>query len=716
MIISLISKILNLSEKNISAVISLLDSGATIPFIARYRKEATGAMDEVQIAAIADEYTRLQELEKRKSYIIDTITEQGLMTDELKEKILSSWNSTEIEDIYLPFKPKRKTRASVAKELGLEPLAKIIMSGRSTDVHRSASSFVKEGVEDEEVAINGALDIIAEWVNESSSARNSVRTTFERHALISSKATKSALEEVNNESEPNSPAHKYRDYFDKSHSLRNIASHSLLAMRRGENEKVLKVDISVDEEPCIERLNRIFNKHQNDTSTYINRAVKDSFKRLLKPSIETEFAALSKEKADRDAILIFAKNLKQLLLASPLGQRRTLALDPGFRTGCKVVCLDAHGNLLHNDTIYPHPPQNERTQAMKKISTLVQQYDIEAIAIGNGTAGRETEQFIQSIRFDREIKVFSVNESGASIYSASQIARDEFPNYDVTVRGAVSIGRRLMDPLAELVKIDAKSIGVGQYQHDVDQRLLKDSLDRVVESCVNSVGVELNSASAQLLSYVSGIGPKIAQNIVEYRRENGAFADRKSLLKVPKLGAKCFEQCAGFLRISNAKNILDNTAVHPESYKLVEQMAKDNKVSVDELVSNTELRQSICLNNYVTATVGMPTLTDIMQELEKPGRDPRTEIETFEFAPDIKTIDDLVVGMILPCIVNNITNFGAFVDMGIKENGLIHISQITDRYISSPAEVLSIHQHIKAKILTIDKDRKRIQMTMRDCN
>ncbi len=718
--IELISKELAILPKCVKAVIELLDGGATIPFIARYRKEVSGGMDEVQIAAISDRYSQLQELSKRKEYIINTISEQGAMSDDLKNRIENSWDATEIEDIYLPYKPKRKTRASVAKDLGLEPLAKIIMAGNTDNVTRSARAFITKDVANEDAAINGALDIIAEWISESEVARNSVRTTFDRHAIISSQKSKAEnkkekASEKNNENEI-SDADKYRDYFDKSIKLNRCPSHSLLAMRRGENEKILKVDISVDEDPCIDRLNRIFIKHSHNSSTvpYIERAAKDAFKRLIKPSIETEFANISKEKADKEAILIFAKNLKQLLLAAPLGQKRTMGVDPGFRTGCKIVCLDQQGNLLHNDTIFPHPPKSDRISAMKKISSLVQQYDIQAIAIGNGTAGRETEQLVQAMRFDREVQIFAVSESGASIYSASALAREEFPDYDVTVRGAVSIGRRLMDPLAELVKIDAKSIGVGQYQHDVDQKLLKDSLDRVVENCVNSVGVELNSASAQLLSYVSGIGPKIAQNIVEYRRENGGFSDRKSLLKVPKLGAKCFEQCAGFLRISDAKNILDNTAVHPEAYKIVENMAKDMNSSILNLVKDTELRKQINLQKYVSEKVGMPTLNDIMAELEKPGRDPRAEVEVFEFAADIKNINDLVVGMILPCIVTNITNFGAFLDLGIKENGLVHVSQITDKFISSPAEVLSIHQHVKAKVLSVDLDRKRIQMTMKE--
>ncbi len=714
--ISLIAQLTKLNPKHISAVIDLLDGGATIPFIARYRKEATGTMDEVQIGTISDRYTQLQDLKKRKTYIIETIAEQGLLTTELRSRIEQSWDSTEIEDMYLPFKPKRKTRASVAKALGLESLARIIMAGSTADVERSANSFITSDVLTADNAIAGALDIIAEWVSESQSARNSIRTTFERQAIIESTITaktKKLLADT-----PNSPeaqeANKYRDYFAKALSLQRCPSHALLAMRRGEEEKILRVEISVDEEPCIERLSRIFIRNiHSTTAPFIQRAVRDSFKRLLKPSIEAEFASISKEKADKEAILIFARNLKQLLLAPPLGQLRTMGIDPGFRTGCKIVCLDAQGNLLHNDTIYPHPPANERTKAMNKISTLVEQYHIEAIAIGNGTAGRETDQLIQSMRFSRDIKVFSVSESGASIYSASPLARQEFPDYDVTVRGAVSIGRRLMDPLAELVKIDAKSIGVGQYQHDVDQKLLKESLDRVVETCVNSVGVELNSASAQLLSYVSGIGPKIAQNIVDHRRYNGPFLSRESLLKVPKLGAKCYEQCAGFLRISGAENILDNTAVHPESYPIVAAMAKDAGVSVSELIASPDHLQHIELSHYVTPTVGMPTLTDILAELEKPGRDPRQEVEVFHFSPDIKTIADLTVGMVLPCIVTNITNFGAFLDMGIKENGLVHVSQIINKFISSPSEVLSIHQHVKAKVLSIDMDRKRIQMTMK---
>lgn len=700
--VKLIANSLQLSEKQIRNSIQLLDEGATIPFISRYRKEMTDGMDEVQLADTKEQLDKLRELEKRKETILNTIQEQDKLTPELKTRIENCWNSTELEDIYLPYKPKRRTRAEIAREKGLEPLAKMLMAQNATDVERLAHTFIIGKVESVDEALNGAKDIIAEWVNESEAARNSVRKIFSYEAVISSKIIKGKEEE----------AQKYRDYFDMSEKLSRCSSHRLLAMRRAESEGFLRVNISPDDEHCIEKLERIFVKSQNASGNLVYEAVKDAYKRLLKPAIETEFAAESKAKSDTEAIRVFAENLRQLLLAAPLGQKRTLGVDPGYRTGCKIVCLDAQGNLLHNETIYPHPPQNEQTQAMRKIQKMVEAYDIQAIAIGNGTASRETEHFIQNIRYDREVQVFVVSENGASIYSASKTAREEFPDYDVTVRGAVSIGRRLMDPLAELVKIDPKSIGVGQYQHDVDQVQLKKALDQTVENAVNRVGVNLNTASKHLLTYISGLGPQIAQNIVNYRAENGAFKNRKELLKVPKMGAKTFEQCAGFLRIPNADNPLDNSAVHPESYSLVESMAKDLKTKVSELVCNKVLIQSIDKQQYVNDKVGIPTLNDILQELEKPGRDPRETVKVFEFDANIKTINDLRSGMELPGIVTNITNFGAFVDVGIKENGLVHISNMSDKFISNPAEVVSLHQHVKVQVLEVDLSRKRVQLKL----
>ena len=700
--IKLISGSLQLSEKQVRSAIQLLNEGATIPFISRYRKEMTDGMDEIQLADLKEQYEKLCELHKRKETVLNTIEEQGKLTAELRNRIENCWNMTELEDIYLPYKPKRRTRAEIAREKGLEPLAKMLMKQNSDDVERLALPFVKDTVENVADALKGARDIIAEWVNESEAARNAIRNIFAREAMISSKVVKGKEEE----------AQKYRDYFDMSEKLSRVSSHRLLATRRGETEGFLRTSISPDDEHCIERLERIFVKGENQSADEVFCAVEDSYKRLLKPSIETEFAAESKQKADIEAIRVFAENLRQLLLASPLGMKRVLAIDPGFRTGCKTVCLDAQGNLLHNETIYPHPPQSEYQQAMRKVQKLVEAYNIQAIAIGNGTAGRETEQFIQNTRFDREVQVFAVSENGASIYSASKIAREEFPDYDVTVRGAVSIGRRLMDPLAELVKIDPKSIGVGQYQHDVDQTLLKKSLDQTVENAVNKVGVNLNTASKHLLTYISGLGPQLAQNIVDYRAENGAFENRKQLMKVSKMGAKTFEQSAGFLRIPDGEQPLDNSAVHPESYKIVETMAKDLNTDVKQLIGNKELIKTVELKNYITDKVGLPTLTDIIQELEKPGRDPRTAIKVFEFDPNIKTIDDLRVGMELPGIVTNVTNFGAFTDIGIKENGLIHISQMSDRYISNPAEVVSVHQHVRVNVLEVDVARKRVQLKL----
>ena len=698
----MISGLSGISEKQISSTLHLLGEGATIPFISRYRKEATGGLDEVQIEQIKEQHDKLCDIAKRKETILGTITEQGKLTAELEKRINDTWNPTELEDIYLPYKPKRKTRAEAARQKGLEPLATLLLLQRENNLSARAASFVKGEVKDVEDALKGARDIIAEQVNEDERARNAVRNQFSRQAEINAKVVKGKEEE----------AAKYRDYFDFSEPLKRCTSHRLLAIRRAEAEGLLKVSITPDDEACIERLERQFVRGNNECSEQVSEAAIDAYKRLLKPSIETEFAAQSKEKADDEAIRVFTENLRQLLLAAPLGQKRVLAIDPGFRTGCKVVCLDAQGNLLHNENIYPHPPVGKTGEAASKLRKMVEAYQIEAISIGNGTASRETEDFINQQTFDRQIPVFVVSEQGASIYSASKIARDEFPDYDVTVRGAVSIGRRLMDPLAELVKIDPKSIGVGQYQHDVDQTKLKKALDQTVENCVNLVGVNLNTASSHLLTYISGLGPQLAQNIVNYRAENGAFNSRKELMKVPRMGAKAFEQCAGFLRIPGAKNPLDNTAVHPESYHIVEQMAKDLKCTVNELIADKELRRKINISNYVTPIVGLPTLQDIMQELEKPGRDPRKTIKVFEFDKNVRTIADLREGMILPGIVGNITNFGAFVDIGIKENGLVHLSQLAERYISDPTEIVSIHQHVMVRVINVDTDRKRIQLSM----
>lgn len=699
---SLIANLLQLGEKHVSNTLQLLNEGATIPFISRYRKEMTGTMDEVQVAAVHEEFERLKELSKRKETILKTIQELDKLTPELKKRIETTWNSTELEDIYLPYKPKRRTRAAIARENGLEPLAKMIMKQNVNQLDTLALPFVTKNVKSKDEALAGASDIIAEWINENETARNAIRRSFSYDAIITSKLIKTKEEE----------AQKYRDYFDMSEKLSRCSSHRLLAMRRGEAEGFLRVSITPDENVCLEKLDRMFVKADNEAGSFVYEAAKDAYKRLLKPSIENEFAAQSKQKADGEAIRVFADNLKQLLLAAPLGEKRVMGIDPGFRTGCKIVCLDAQGNLLHNETIYPHPPQNERSTAARKLQKMVEAYQIEAIAIGNGTAGRETEQLVQNTSFDRKVLLFVVSENGASIYSASKIAREEFPDYDVTVRGAVSIGRRLMDPLAELVKIDPKSIGVGQYQHDVDQSLLKKALDQTVENAVNKVGVNLNTASRHLLTYVSGLGTQLAANIVEYRAANGPFKNRKDLLRVPKMGAKSFEQCAGFLRIPDSNNPLDNSAVHPESYDIVERMAKQLNVKVDQLLNNRELIHSIEIQNYVTDSIGLPTLTDIIQELEKPGRDPRSSVKVFEFDPSIRKIEDLKPGMELPGIVTNITNFGAFVDVGIKENGLIHISQLADRYISNPAEVVSLHQHVRVKVLEADLIRKRVQLKL----
>ena len=705
----MIATALKLPVHRVENTLKLLQGGATIPFISRYRKEATGGLDEVQIGDIHTRYEKLCELAKRKETVLSTIEEQGKLTDTLRERISNCWDATELEDIYLPFKPKRKTRAEAARQKGLESLAMLLLMQRENNLSARVRQFVKGDVKDEEDALKGARDIIAEQVNEDERARNLIRNQFNRQAMITSKVVKGKEKEE--------AALKYRDYFDFSEPLKKCTSHRLLAIRRGEAEGILKVSITPDDESvCTERLERQYVHGNGECSAQVAEAVNDAYKRLLKPAIETEFSALSKEKADEEAIRVFAENLRQLLLAPPLGQKRTMGIDPGYRTGCKVVCLDAQGTLLHNEAIYPHPPKSETALAGRKLVKLVEQYKIEAIAIGNGTASRETERFVTSQRYDREVQVFVVSEDGASIYSASKIARDEFPEYDVTVRGAVSIGRRLMDPLAELVKIDAKSIGVGQYQHDVDQSKLKASLDQTVESCVNLVGVNVNTASKHLLTYVSGLGPTLAQNIVDYRTENGAFHSRKELLKIPRMGAKAFEQCAGFLRIPQADNPLDNSAVHPESYAIVEKMAKDLKCSVADLIKNKELRSQIDIKNYVTDTVGLPTLTDILQELDKPGRDPRQKIQVFEFDKNVQTIDDLREGMELPGIINNITNFGCFVDIGIKENGLVHISQLADKFVSDPTTVVSMHQHVRVRVLSIDHERKRIQLTMKGLN
>ena len=699
----MISAVLGISEKQIRQTLGLLENGATIPFISRYRKEVTGGLDEVQIESIKTHYEKLSETAKRKETILSTIQEQGKLTAELQKRIEETWENTLLEDIYLPYKPKRKTRAEAARQKGLEPLATLLMLQREPHPEERAAGYVKGDVKNVEDALKGARDIIAEHVSEDERARNSVRSSFVRQGTLTAKVVKGKEEE----------AAKYRDYFDYSESLRRCSSHRLLAIRRAEAEGLLKVSISPNDEECAERLERQFVRSNNACGQQVAEAVQDAYKRLLKPSIETEFATQSKERADEEAIKVFAENLRQLLLASPLGQKRVMGIDPGFRTGCKVVCLDAQGNLLHNENIYPHPPVSKQKEAFAKLQMMMESYKIDAVAIGNGTASRETEEFLKHQRFNRDVQIFIVSEQGASIYSASKIARDEFPDYDVTVRGAVSIGRRLMDPLAELVKIDPKSIGVGQYQHDVDQTKLKKSLDQTVENCVNLVGVNLNTASSHLLTYISGLGPQLAQNIVNYRAENGAFTSRKELMKVPRMGAKAFEQCAGFLRIPQAKNPLDNTAVHPESYCIVEQMAKDLDCSVAELIASRELRLKINPERYLSPTVGMPTLKDILQELDKPGRDPRGPIKIFEFDKNVRTINELREGMELPGIVGNITNFGAFVDIGIKENGLVHLSQLADRFISDPNEVVSIHQHVRVKVLSIDMDRKRIQLTMK---
>ena len=699
----IIATALSLQERAVANTLALLEEGCTIPFISRYRKERTGGLDEVQIAAISDRFDRLQEILKRKETVVKTITDLGKMTPELEKRIDACWDATELEDIYLPYKPKRRTRAQVAREQGLEPLAQLLMLQRERDPERAAERFVKGEVKDAASAIKGAQDIIAETVSEDERSRQQLRNAFSRQAFITSKVVKAKAD--------SDEAAKYSDYFDWEEPLKRCSSHRLLAMRRGESEGILRISITPDDEEAVSRLKRHYVYGNTPCGRLVEEAVEDGYKRLLKPSIETEFAALSKEKADEEAIRVFTENLRQLLLGAPLGQKRVMGIDPGFRTGCKVVCLDAQGNLLHHEAIFPHPPVNHRMQAKMHLQQMIDDYQIEAIAIGNGTASRETKEFVQEI--GAGFSVFVVSEDGASVYSASKTAREEFPDEDVTVRGAVSIGRRLMDPLAELVKIDPKSIGVGQYQHDVDQSKLKHSLDQTVESCVNSVGVNLNTASQHLLMYVSGLGPTLAQNIVDYRREHGPFASRAALKKVPRLGPAAFVQCAGFLRIPGAKNPLDNSAVHPESYAVVEQMAKDCGCTVGDLIADKDKRASININKYVTEEVGLPTLTDIMQELEKPGRDPREQLEQFEFDPNVKEVDDLVPGMILPGIVTNITNFGAFVDIGVHQDGLVHVSQMANRFVRDPNEVVHLHQHVQVMVTEVDHRRHRISLTMK---
>ena len=713
----LIATALNLQERAVANTLALLEEGCTIPFISRYRKERTGGLDEVQITAISDRFDKLQEIQKRKETVVKTITDLGKMTPELQKRIDDCWDATELEDIYLPYKPKRRTRAQVAREQGLEPLAQLLLLQRERDPERAAERYVKGDVKDVETALKGAQDIIAETVSEDERSRQQLRNAFARQAVITSKVVKAKAD--------SDEAAKYSDYFDWQEPLKRCSSHRLLAMRRGESEGILRLTISPNDEEALDRLKRHYVYGNTPCGRLVAEAIDDGYKRLLKPAIETEFAALSKERADEEAIRVFAENLRQLLLGAPLGQKRVMGIDPGFRTGCKVVCLDAQGNLLHHDAIFPHPPVNKRTESAVAILKMLQKYQIEAISIGNGTASRETNEFIKDVlagRYNIDTKkkeelpkpqVFTVSEDGASVYSASKTAREEFPDEDVTVRGAVSIGRRLMDPLAELVKIDPKSIGVGQYQHDVDQTQLKHSLDQTVESCVNLVGVNLNTASQHLLMYVSGLGPTLAKNIVDYRRENGAFTSRAQLKKVPRLGPSAFQQCAGFLRIPDAKNPLDNSAVHPESYAVVEQMAKDQGCSVADLIKNKEKREAIDIKRYVTDEVGIPTLTDIMQELEKPGRDPREQIEEFEFDKNVSTVDDLVEGMILPGIVTNITNFGAFVDIGVHQDGLIHISQMANRRIAHPTDVVKLHQHLRVRVIEVDRRRNRISLSLK---
>ncbi len=713
-IVKLIAQAMNLKEENVAGTLTLLDEGCTIPFISRYRKERTGALDEVQIAAISDEYERLKEIQKRKDTVLKTIADQGKLTTELEQRISQCWDATELEDIYLPFKPRRRTRAQVAREQGLEPLAQLILLQREQSPEQAARRFMEnEAISTPAEALKGAMDIIAETISEDERSRQQLRGSYRRTAIITSKAVKAKQD--------SDEAQKYRDYFDWQEPLRRCSSHRLLAMRRGEAEGFLRLSIDpVDDQECIDRLQRQWVRSNNASGRLVAQAAEDSYKRLLKPSIENEFTNQSKEQADEEAIRVFAENLRQLLLGAPLGQKCVMGIDPGFRTGCKVVCLDALGNLLHHEAIFPHPPVNRRMQATVHVQQMLKDYHIEAIAIGNGTASRETRAFVEDTLSSlgnqhggHTPQIFVVSEDGASVYSASKVARDEFPDEDVTVRGAVSIGRRLMDPLAELVKIDPKSIGVGQYQHDVDQAKLKHQLDQTVESCVNLVGVNLNTASYHLLQYVSGLGPALAKNIVDYRREHGAFSSRTQLKKVPRLGPAAYQQCAGFLRIPGAKNPLDNSAVHPESYAIVEQMASDQGCTVKELMEKKDLRAGIDIKRYVTEEVGIPTLTDIMNELEKPGSDPREQLEEFEFDSRVQTIDDLEEGMVLLGIVTNITNFGAFVDIGVHQDGLIHISQMANRRIAHPTDVVKLHQHLTVKVIDVDRRRHRIALSLK---
>lgn len=699
-----IAQALQLTEEQVQNTLNLLETGATIPFISRYRKEVTGSLDEVQIGNIKDLYAKWLELDKRRAAILDSIAEQGKLTPELRKQIEEAESMSVLEDLYLPYRPKRKTRASVAIEKGLQPLSKLLWSQRQLDLQREAARFVskEKGVNSVEEALSGARDIIAEKVSENPNIRARLRDTFLRYSRISTQQIPDRIDEDE----------KYRIYYHAEELLAKAPSHRILAMFRGEEEGILRLHIAPDEERTLADMKRRIVKNNSNSAQQVWMAATDSYKRLLQPQMETEMRKFYKEKADKEAIAVFTKNARQLLLAAPLGQVTTLAIDPGFRTGCKVVILDPQGKLLYNETIYPHPPVAQYKLASDKLKRLVLQYKVDAIAIGNGTAGRETENFVRHIPFEREVKAFMVNESGASVYSASPVAREEFPNYDVTVRGAVSIGRRLMDPLAELVKIDPKSIGVGQYQHDVNQKMLQESLQTTVESCVNYVGVELNTASKQLLSYVSGVGPALAQNIVDYRNENGAFPSRESLMKVPRFGAKAFQQAAGFLRIRGAENPLDASAVHPESYRVVNQMAADLNCSVADLMANKQLRQQIKLKNYISKTVGMPTLQDIMNELDKPGRDPRTQFEMFEFDKNVHTINDLSIGMVLPGIITNITNFGCFVDIGVHQDGLIHISRLSDRRISDPSEVVHLNQKVMVRVENVEIDRKRISLAL----
>ncbi len=701
--IELIAAKLSLQKWQVENTIRLLDEGATIPFISRYRKEMTGSLDEVQLLHIKNEFNRLKELDIRRESVIKSIEDQEKMTPELMEKIRAAETMAELEDLYLPYRPKRRTRATVAREKGLEPLAEMIFKQQESDPLLRAEEYVTDDVPTPEEAVAGACDIIAEWITEDESARKKLRGLFDKEAVIYSKVIKGKEAEGN----------KFSDYFDWSEPLRRCPSHRLLAMRRGEEEGFLRLSIEPDGSHALEILESLFIKGKNESSEFVGKAIEESWRRLLSSSMETEFRNISKERADEEAIKVFADNLRQLLLASPLGEKNILAIDPGFRTGCKVVCLDRQGNLLHNETIYPHPPQNQTALSIKKLLSLVSAYKIEAIAIGNGTASRETEEFIKWVKFDKDIQVFVVNEAGASVYSASKTAREEFPDYDVTVRGAVSIGRRLMDPLAELVKIDPKSIGVGQYQHDVGQAKLQEALDEVVMSCVNAVGVEINTASRHLLTYISGLGPQLAQNIIDYRMEKGPFRSRQEIQKVKRMGTKAFEQSAGFLRIKNAENPLDSSAVHPESYHVVEKMAKDLNCNVQELISNENKRKEINLENYITSVTGLPTLKDIVDELARPGRDPRSKIKVFRFA-DIHEMEDLVHGMVVPGIVTNITKFGAFVDIGIHQDGLVHISNLSDSYVKDPSTVVKLNQHVMVKILSVDIDRRRIQLSMKD--